>query len=40
MPSTTTEIELLKIKELNENDEIDGFIVQLPLSEQIDEQKY
>jgi methylenetetrahydrofolate dehydrogenase (NADP+)/methenyltetrahydrofolate cyclohydrolase len=27
MPSTTTEIELLKkIKELNENDEIDGFI--------------
>jgi methylenetetrahydrofolate dehydrogenase (NADP+)/methenyltetrahydrofolate cyclohydrolase len=28
MPSTTTEIELLKkIKELNENDEIDGFIV-------------
>lgn len=40
MPSTTTEIELLKkIKELNENDEIDGFIVQLPLPEQIDEQK-
>jgi methylenetetrahydrofolate dehydrogenase (NADP+)/methenyltetrahydrofolate cyclohydrolase len=27
MPSTTTEIELKKIKELNENDEIDGFIV-------------
>ena len=40
MPSTTTEIELLKkIKELNENDDIDGFIVQLPLSEQIDTQK-
>lgn len=40
MPSTTTEIELLKkIKELNENDDIDGFIVQLPLPEQIDEQK-
>lgn len=40
MPSTTTEVELLKkIKELNENDEIDGFIVQLPLPEQIDEQK-
>ncbi len=40
MPSTTTEIELLKkIKELNENNEIDGFIVQLPLPEQIDEQK-
>ena len=40
MPSTTTEVELLKkIKELNENDAIDGFIVQLPLPEQIDEQK-
>lgn len=40
MPSTTTEVELLKkIKELNENDEIDGFIVQLPLPKQIDEQK-
>ncbi|MEC5166305.1 methylenetetrahydrofolate dehydrogenase (NADP+)/methenyltetrahydrofolate cyclohydrolase [Flavobacterium sp. PL11] len=40
MPSTTTEVELLKkIKELNENDEIDGFIVQLPLPEQINEQK-
>lgn len=40
MPSTTTEIELLnKIKELNEDDNIDGFIVQLPLPEQIDEQK-
>ncbi len=40
MPSTTSEIELLKkIEELNENDEIDGFIVQLPLPKQIDEQK-
>jgi methylenetetrahydrofolate dehydrogenase (NADP+)/methenyltetrahydrofolate cyclohydrolase len=40
MPSTITEVELLKkIKELNENDAIDGFIVQLPLPEQIDEQK-
>jgi methylenetetrahydrofolate dehydrogenase (NADP+)/methenyltetrahydrofolate cyclohydrolase len=35
MPSTTTEIELLKIKELNENDEIDGFIVQLPLQNKL-----
>ncbi|MGZ9675194.1 bifunctional 5,10-methylenetetrahydrofolate dehydrogenase/5,10-methenyltetrahydrofolate cyclohydrolase [Flavobacterium sp. GNP001] len=40
MPNTTTEIELLKkIKELNENEQIDGFIVQLPLPKQIDEQK-
>ncbi len=40
MPSTTTEIELLKkIEELNQNDDIDGFIVQLPLPEQIDTQK-
>ncbi len=40
MPSTTSEIELLaKIKELNENDDIDGFIVQLPLPPQIDTQK-
>jgi methylenetetrahydrofolate dehydrogenase (NADP+)/methenyltetrahydrofolate cyclohydrolase len=31
---------LKKIKELNEDDNIDGFIVQLPLPEQIDEQKY
>jgi methylenetetrahydrofolate dehydrogenase (NADP+)/methenyltetrahydrofolate cyclohydrolase len=39
LPSTTSETELLKkIKELNEDDNIDGFIVQLP--EQIDEQKY
>jgi len=40
MPSTTSEIELLaKIKELNKNDDIDGFIVQLPLPPQIDTQK-
>lgn len=40
MPSTTSETELLKkIKELNENDDIDGFIVQLPLPPQIDTQK-
>jgi methylenetetrahydrofolate dehydrogenase (NADP+)/methenyltetrahydrofolate cyclohydrolase len=39
MPSTTSETELLKkIKELNENDAIDGFIVQLPLPDQIDTQ--
>ena len=32
MPNTTSETELLKkIKELNEDDNIDGFIVQLPL---------
>lgn len=40
MSSTTSETELLKkIKELNEDPNIDGFIVQLPLPEQIDEQK-
>ena len=40
MPSTTSETELLKkIKQLNEDDNIDGFIVQLPLPEQIDTQK-
>ncbi len=40
MPETTSEFELLKqIKELNENDEIDGFIIQLPLPPQIDTQK-
>lgn len=39
LPSTTSETELLKkIKELNENDAIDGFIVQLPLPKQIDTQ--
>ena len=40
MPGTTSELELLKkIKELNEDDDIDGFIVQLPLPKQIDTQK-
>ncbi len=40
MSNTTSEIELLeKIKELNENDDIDGFIIQLPLPPQINEQK-
>ncbi|MEM0541114.1 tetrahydrofolate dehydrogenase/cyclohydrolase catalytic domain-containing protein [Flavobacterium sp. j3] len=40
MPNTTSETELLKkIKELNEDDNIDGFIVQLPLPKQIDTQQ-
>lgn len=40
MPNTTSETELLReIKKLNENPEIDGFIVQLPLPKQIDTQK-
>ncbi len=40
LPNTTSEVELLKkIEELNQNDEIDGFIVQLPLPDQIDTQK-
>jgi methylenetetrahydrofolate dehydrogenase (NADP+)/methenyltetrahydrofolate cyclohydrolase len=40
LPSTTSEQELLnKIKELNQNDDIDGFIVQLPLPEQINTQR-
>ena len=40
MPSTTSEAELLKkIKELNQNDDIDGYIVQLPLPPQINTQK-
>lgn len=40
MPSTTSELELLKkIEELNQNEDIDGFIVQLPLPPQIDTQK-
>jgi methylenetetrahydrofolate dehydrogenase (NADP+)/methenyltetrahydrofolate cyclohydrolase len=37
MPSTTFQTELKKIKELNEDDNIDGFIVQLPISK-LDEQ--
>ena len=40
LPEETTETELLnEIKALNENDDIDGFIVQLPLPKHIDEQK-
>jgi len=40
MPNTTSEIELLdKIKALNEDDNIDGYIVQLPLPKQINTQK-
>ena len=40
LPEYTSEEELLtQIKALNANDSIDGFIVQLPLPEHIDEQK-
>ncbi|WP_299115137.1 bifunctional 5,10-methylenetetrahydrofolate dehydrogenase/5,10-methenyltetrahydrofolate cyclohydrolase [uncultured Winogradskyella sp.] len=40
MSNTTSEIELLdKIEELNEDDDIDGFIIQLPLPPQINTQK-
>ncbi len=40
MSNTTSEVELLdKIQELNENPDIDGFIIQLPLPRQIDTQK-
>lgn len=40
LPSTISEVELLrKIEELNQDNDIDGFIVQLPLPQQIDEQK-
>jgi methylenetetrahydrofolate dehydrogenase (NADP+)/methenyltetrahydrofolate cyclohydrolase len=40
LPSTTSETELLKkIDELNNDEHIDGFIVQLPLPDQIDTQK-
>jgi len=40
LPEETTEVELLaKIKELNEDDNLDGYIVQLPLPKHIDEQK-
>lgn len=40
MSSNTSELELLaKIEELNGNDDIDGFIVQLPLPPQINTQK-
>jgi methylenetetrahydrofolate dehydrogenase (NADP+)/methenyltetrahydrofolate cyclohydrolase len=38
LPSTTAEDELVElVEELNENDEVDGILVQTPLSEQIDE---
>ena len=40
MSNMTSEIELLdKIEELNNNSDIDGFIIQLPLPKQIDTQK-
>ena len=40
LPEETSEEELLlKVQELNENVDIDGFIVQLPLPKQINEQK-
>lgn len=40
LPETVTEEELLQeIKKLNENPDIDGFIVQLPLPKHINEQK-
>lgn len=40
LSSTISEVELLaKIQELNENKDIDGFIIQLPLPKQIDTQK-
>lgn len=40
MSNTTSELELLKkIHELNENETIDGFIIQLPLPPQINTQK-
>lgn len=40
MSNTTSEIELLdKIEQLNQNDDIDGFIIQLPLPRQINTQK-
>ena len=40
LPEDISEADLLaKIKELNEDDDLDGFIVQLPLPKHIDEQK-
>jgi methylenetetrahydrofolate dehydrogenase (NADP+) / methenyltetrahydrofolate cyclohydrolase len=40
LPETISENELLdKIKELNDDDSLDGYIVQLPLPKHIDEQK-
>ena len=40
LPASTTEEELLnEVKRLNRDDSVDGFIIQLPLPEHIDEQK-
>jgi len=40
LPASTTEEELLaEVRRLNEDDSVDGFIIQLPLPEHIDEQK-
>ena len=40
LPADTTEEELLNVvKQLNENQDVDGFIVQVPLPHHIDEQK-
>ncbi|WP_026713150.1 bifunctional 5,10-methylenetetrahydrofolate dehydrogenase/5,10-methenyltetrahydrofolate cyclohydrolase [Flavobacterium daejeonense] len=40
LPEETTEAELLaKIKDLNQDDNLDGYIVQLPLPKHIDEEK-
>lgn len=40
LPETISEADLLeKIKELNEDEDLDGYIVQLPLPKHIDEQK-
>ena len=40
LPATITEEELLaKVDELNQSDDLDGYIVQLPLPKHIDEQK-
>ena len=40
LPEETTEEELLRqVRDLNANDDIDGYIVQLPLPKHIDEQK-
>ena len=40
LSNTTSEVELLdKIEALNNNEDIDGFIIQLPLPDQIDTQK-
>ena len=40
LPASTTEEELLaEVKRLNDDDSVDGFIIQLPLPKHIDEQK-